>query len=59
MSGDHTSYEQLASQRREGADYREGYAEAQRAYLPPLLLGVGQRYDGNRQPVILRRTCRR
>jgi hypothetical protein len=46
MRGDHTSYEQLASQRREGADYREGYAEAQRAYLPPLLLGVGQRYDG-------------
>ena len=33
MSGDHTSYEQLASQRRDSADYREGYAEAQRAYL--------------------------
>jgi ribosome-binding protein aMBF1 (putative translation factor) len=33
MSGDHNSYEQLASQRRDSAEYREGYAEAQRAYL--------------------------
>lgn len=33
MSGDHTSYEQAASQRRDSAGYREGYAEAQRAYL--------------------------
>lgn len=33
MTGDHTSYEQLASQRRDSAHYREGYAEAQRAYL--------------------------
>jgi ribosome-binding protein aMBF1 (putative translation factor) len=33
MGGDQTSYEQLASQRRDGADCREGYAEAQRAYL--------------------------
>ena len=33
MSGDHTSYEQLAGQRRDSADYREGYAEAQRAHL--------------------------
>jgi ribosome-binding protein aMBF1 (putative translation factor) len=33
MSGGHTSYEQLASQRRDGADYREGSAEARRAYL--------------------------
>ena len=33
MSGDHTSYEQLARQRRDSADYREGYAEAQRGHL--------------------------
>lgn len=33
MSGGHTSYEQLASQRRDSTGYREGYAEAQRAYL--------------------------
>ena len=33
MTADHTSYEELASQRRDSADYREGYAEAQRAYL--------------------------
>lgn len=33
MSADHTSYEQLAAQRRHSAGYREGYAEAQRAYL--------------------------
>lgn len=33
MTADHTSYEQLAGQRRDSADYREGYAEAQRAHL--------------------------
>jgi hypothetical protein len=33
MTADHTSYEELAAQRRDSADYREGYAEAQRAYL--------------------------
>jgi ribosome-binding protein aMBF1 (putative translation factor) len=33
MTTDHTSYEELAAQRRDSADYREGYAEAQRAYL--------------------------
>lgn len=33
MTADHTSYEQLASQRRDSVAYREGYAEAQRAYL--------------------------
>ncbi len=33
MTADHTSYEQLASQRRDSTAYREGYAEAQRAYL--------------------------
>jgi hypothetical protein len=33
VSGDHTSYEQLASQRSESAACREGYAEAQRAHL--------------------------
>jgi HTH-type transcriptional regulator/antitoxin HipB len=33
MTADHSSYEELASARRNRADYREGYAEAQRAYL--------------------------
>jgi len=33
MTADHTTYEQLASQRRATHEYREGYAEAQRAYL--------------------------
>ena len=33
MTADHTSYEELAAQGRDSADYREGYAEAQRAYL--------------------------
>jgi ribosome-binding protein aMBF1 (putative translation factor) len=33
MTADHTSYEQLASQRRGSHEYRDGYAEAQRAYL--------------------------
>jgi ribosome-binding protein aMBF1 (putative translation factor) len=33
MTADHTSYEQGASQRRGSQDYRDGYAEAQRAYL--------------------------
>jgi ribosome-binding protein aMBF1 (putative translation factor) len=33
MTADHISYEELAAQRRDSADYREGYAEAQRAYL--------------------------
>jgi hypothetical protein len=28
MTADHTAYEQLAAQRRDGADCREGYAEA-------------------------------
>ena len=33
MTADHTTCEQLASQRRHTAAYREGYAEAQRAHL--------------------------
>ena len=33
MTSGHTSYEQLASQRRESDEYRQGHAEAQRAYL--------------------------
>ncbi|SRR6266567_2010213 len=33
MTADHSSYEEAASARRGGPDYREGYAEAQRAYL--------------------------
>jgi hypothetical protein len=33
MTASHSSYEELASARRGSLDYREGYAEAQRAYL--------------------------
>jgi ribosome-binding protein aMBF1 (putative translation factor) len=33
MAADHTSYEELAGQRRGSADYREDYAEALRACL--------------------------
>jgi HTH-type transcriptional regulator / antitoxin HipB len=33
MTSNHTSYEDLASQRRHGDEYRQGNAEAQRAYL--------------------------
>src|ERR1700735_859760 len=33
MSGDHTPYEERASQRRVSADYREGSAEVQRAHI--------------------------
>lgn len=33
MTADHSSYEEIASQRRNTADYRDGYAAAQRAYL--------------------------
>jgi ribosome-binding protein aMBF1 (putative translation factor) len=33
MTSSHTSYEDLASQRRDSDDYRHGHAEARRAYL--------------------------
>jgi len=33
MIAPHSSYEDLATQRRDSAEYREGYAEARRAYL--------------------------
>lgn len=33
MTADHSSYDELARTRRGGPQYREGYAEAQRAYL--------------------------
>lgn len=33
MTSSHTSCEELASQRRDSAEYRQGHAEAQRAYL--------------------------
>ena len=33
MTAPHSSYEDLAAQRRDSAEYREGYAEARRAYL--------------------------
>jgi ribosome-binding protein aMBF1 (putative translation factor) len=31
-TGGHASYEDLASQRRDSAEYREGYSEAERAF---------------------------
>ena len=33
MSIDHSSYEEIANERRGSTDYREGYNEAQRAFL--------------------------
>ncbi len=33
MTSSHTSYEELASQHRDSDEYRQGHAEAQRAYL--------------------------
>ena len=33
MTADHSSYDDLAHERRSSAEYREGYAEAQRAFL--------------------------
>jgi len=33
MTSDHSSYDNLARGRRGSPDYREGYAEAQRAFL--------------------------
>ena len=33
MTAQHSSYEDLAAQRRGSAEYREGYAEARRAFL--------------------------
>ena len=33
MTTDHSSYEELAAQRRGGGEYSEGYAEARRAFL--------------------------
>jgi hypothetical protein len=33
MTADDTSYEELARQRRDSADYREGYAQARRAHV--------------------------
>jgi hypothetical protein len=33
MTAAHSPYEELAAQRRDSDDYREGYAEARRAFL--------------------------
>jgi ribosome-binding protein aMBF1 (putative translation factor) len=33
MTADHSSYEEIAAPRRGSAEYREGHAEAQRAFL--------------------------
>ncbi len=49
MTDEHTAYEELARQRRGSEDYRQGYAEARRAFLigqavreRPLALGLSQ-----------------
>ena len=36
MTAQHSSYEELAAQRRDSDQYREGYAEARRAFGRPL-----------------------
>jgi ribosome-binding protein aMBF1 (putative translation factor) len=33
MTADHSSYEELAAERRSSSEYREGHAEARRAFL--------------------------
>jgi ribosome-binding protein aMBF1 (putative translation factor) len=33
MTADHSSYEELAAQRRRGDDYRQGFTEARRSFL--------------------------
>jgi ribosome-binding protein aMBF1 (putative translation factor) len=33
MTADHSSYEEIAAQRRDSQEYHEGYAEARRAFL--------------------------
>ena len=55
MNKDHASYEQLASGRRGTAEYREGYAEARRAFLigqarPRATAGPGPVPDRARRP---------
>lgn len=65
MTADHSSYEELAAQRRRGDDYSEGYAEARRAFLISqavrerrLALGLSQaelaRRAGMTQPALSR-----
>jgi len=65
MTADHSSYEELAAQRRSGNEYSEGYAEARRAFLigqavreRRLALGLSQvelaRRAGMTQPALSR-----
>jgi hypothetical protein len=65
MTAQHSSYEDLAAQRRGSAEYREGYAEARRAFLigqavreRRLALGLSQTELGRRagmtQPALSR-----
>jgi len=44
MAGDHSSYEELAQQRRGSNEYQEGHAEARRAFL------IGHAVRGRRSP---------
>lgn len=50
MTIEHSSYEDLAGDRRGSQDYREGYAEAQRAFL------IGQAVRERRQALGLSQT---
>ena len=50
MTTEHSSYEELAGDRRGSQDYREGYAEAQRAFL------IGQAVRERRQALGLSQT---
>jgi len=50
MTVPHSSYEDLAAQRRGSTEYREGYAEARRAYL------IGQAVRERRQALGLSQT---
>ena len=50
MTADHSSYEDLASAQRDSPDYREGYAEAQRAYLIGQAVLSGAWLSGSPRP---------
>lgn len=50
MTTDHSSYDDLARDRRDGPGYREGYAEARRAFL------IGQAVRERRQALGLSQT---
>lgn len=65
MTTNHSSYHEVADARRRGADYREGYAEARRAFMigqavreRRLALGLSQTqlatHSGMTQPALSR-----